>query len=712
MPKTAEVSSSEMPGMPGRWRLGRVVVGSETVISFGPRILFRIVAGDRGMRNLAMVALTQAGSPGTAVAEVFGVSCEHLSRLRGRVAQDGSAALLPRRGRPPKLSEAEMARCYALADEGHSGTEIATELGVSAATISRLLARRPRPVPERLDLQDSDGVVPQPGEAVVVSPEAVSSASTADDGDGDGPVPASPGWLDRIADAEVPSRYAGAMLLHPFLNTLGTDDVLGALASGPSRHYDTTGLFLSATFGFALGISSLEGAKHLYRGDAGALVGLRRFPELATLRPRLGVLADGVDPLAVQAAFAKALLGADERPPEVFFCDDHFVAYTGAAPVAKGYNIRRHLAEPGRDDTFVTDVNWRAICFASGEPRGLTKSLPEVLAQLIEICGGRRILLGFDRGGSYPVLFAKLAEEGVGFLTYRRAPLVTPGVAPTRSWVNVDGRRIVSRIADEMVELAGVGAVRQLSVYEADKVVFQVLTSDTTATAAWLCRMLRCRWRIENTFKYLEDHQGIHWLCDYTMALDPDASMVTNPARTKARADVKAAQAALGGAERALGAESAGSRPIDARLVAMRSLRDDVAMAADDVADAKEALSGIPAKVPATDLDPDATRATPRLARRALQMVCRLLAYNAELDLARRLNAYLGDPDEYRALTRHLLHLGGRIAFAPRAVTVTLDRPDVPRVARALGLLIEELNTTPAHIPGDRRPLTYRLAAG
>ncbi|MGH9224696.1 MAG: hypothetical protein ACRD2W_13175 [Acidimicrobiales bacterium] len=142
----------------------------------------------------------------------------------------------------------------------------------------------------------------------------------------------------------------------------------------------------------------------------------------------------------------------------------------------------------------------------------------------------------------------------------------------------------------------------------------------------------------------------------------------------------------------------------------MRSLRDDVAMAADDLAEAKAALSGVPAELPATDLDPDATRAAPRLARRALQMVCRLLAYNAELDLARRLNAYLGDPDEYRTITRHLLHLGGRIVFAPKDVTVTLDRPDVPRVARALGLLIEELNTTPAHIPGDRRPLTYRLA--
>lgn len=700
--------------MPGPWRLERVEVGDETVISFGPRVLFRIGAGDRGMRNLAMVALTQAGTASTVVAELFGVSREHLSRMRGRVAVDGSAALLPPRGRPPKLGGAAVARCHEMADEGRSGVEIATAIGVSAATVSRLLARRRRPEPERLGLEDHRReAVPSPdAETALAAPEAPTGGACAA-GDTGGATTASPlVGLVRIGDGEVASRYAGAMLLHPFLTMLGADDILAALPSGPSRRYDTTGVFLSATFGFALGISSLEGAKHLCRADAGALVGLTAWPELRTLRPRLAALADAVDPLAIQRAFAKALLGADDGPPEVFFCDDHFVAYTGTAPLAKGYNIRRHLAERGRDDTLITDVDWRAICFASGEPRGLTRSLPEVLDQLIEICAGRKILLGFDRGGSYPMLFAKLAEAGLGFVTYRRAPLVAPTVAPTRSWVNVDGRRITYRIADEIVDLDGVGKVRQLSVYDAAKVVFQVLTSDTTATAAWLCHMLRCRWRIENTFKYLEDHHGIHWLCDYTKQTRPDPTMVTNPDRTKAKADIKAAETALTTAERALGRQAAARPgPIEDHLAKMRTLVDDVAITSDDLTEAKAAISGIPAKLRATDLNPDATRATPRLARRALQMVCRLLAYNAELDLARRLNTYLGDPDEYRTITRHLLHLGGHITFQPTTVTATLERPDTPRVARALGLLIEQLNTTPTHIPGDRRPLTYHLAA-
>lgn len=91
-------------------------------------------------------------------------------------------------------------------------------------------------------------------------------------------------------------------------------------------------------------------------------------------------------------------------------------------------------------------------------------------------------------------------------------------------------------------------------------------------------------------------------------------------------------------------------------------------------------------------------------------MVCRLLAYNAELDLARRLNSYLDDEDEYRAITRNPLHLGGRIAYQRRSIVVQLDRPDSPRVARALGLRVDELSAGPTvHLAGDRRVVTYQM---
>jgi hypothetical protein len=100
------------------------------------------------------------------------------------------------------------------------------------------------------------------------------------------------------------------------------------------------------------------------------------------------------------------------------------------------------------------------------------------------------------------------------------------------------------------------------------------------------------------------------------------------------------------------------------------------------------------AKLPADQIDPDARTAVLRAGRRGLQMVLRLLAHNAEHWLATHLNAYLRDDDEYRAITRETIirGLAGVITFTPAAITVTLEPPGQPRVARALALLIDEIN--------------------
>ncbi len=78
--------------------------------------------------------------------------------------------------------------------------------------------------------------------------------------------------------------------------------------------------------------------------------------------------------------------------------------------------------------------------------------------------------------------------------------------------------------------------------------------------------------------------------------------------------------------------------------------------------------------------------------RRAMQMVCRLLAYNAELDLARALNTYLADPNEYLGITRNMLHQPGEIRYSPRTITVTIRQPDAPRINRARALPIDQLD--------------------
>jgi hypothetical protein len=642
-------------------------------------------------------------------------------------------------GRPSKLSGAKLAKAKAWAAGGVANNEIARRLGVHPGTVGRRLKRARRgeqSAAQSLGLDGDEAVPAGPeasrrsegeaaaGDEATARSEPNDPATTGrsyagaaiDTGTVTGRPAGSPlpgAW--RIEDRVVTSRYAGAMLLHPFLQRLGVAEVLGGLGVGPARRYDATSLVLSSVFGFALGISSVEGAKHLRVADAGALVGVEAFPHLRTLRPRLKALAEACDPLTIQRSFAASMLDCDERPPELFYIDDHFVTYWGSRPVAKGYNIRRHLAEPGRDDTFVVDDTWRAICFSSGEPRGLSVSLPEVLVELKAIVGDRLVMVGFDRGGSYPKVFSALAAAGMDWVTWRRAPLVTPGVEPRRSWVDLGGKRRSLLLADEVVALKDydAGPVRQLSSYEDGKVAFQVLTSNQKIKGAPMIQRLRGRWCIENTNKYLEDHQGIHWMCTYEMDSEADITKVANPARREARATLQAAKAAVADAERALGqAANAHVTDVEAHLKAIAARRDQIAVASDDLAEAKAALKTVPAKLPRNQLDPDAQRAKPCLAARTLQMVCRLLAYNAELDLARQLNNYLADPDEYRAITRNLLHLDGQIAFQPKQITVTLDRPDSPRIANALRLLLDQLAAgTPVHLAGDRRPITYQIGS-
>ena len=257
----------------------------------------------------------------------------------------------------------------------------------------------------------------------------------------------------------------------------------------------------TATLGFALGASTLEGTKHLRRADAGAAVGLALTPELATLRARLSTLADNADPLGLQRAFAAGMLAADPAADTVYFVDDHFVPYAGARPVAKGWNTKRRHAQPGRDDTLVVDARGRAVVFASGEPTGLASNLGGVLAQLREVLGpGAPILLGFDRGGSYPS--ATCRDAGAHWVSYRRAPLAATTATPTQGAITRGGEQQQVMLADEMVQIKDYGPARQLTLYENDAPVLQVLTSDTTATAVGLLYWLRARWRIENMFKY------------------------------------------------------------------------------------------------------------------------------------------------------------------------------------------------------------------
>ncbi len=697
-------------GMPEPLDLRLHRADGQCVITAGSVVLFAYGESDVVMRNLAISALRRLGFTGRRVAAVMGLTENYVATLHAGAVRDGSAALVrrPAPGRPGKLADQDWADAAAWRAQGLTDTEIGQRLGVAHTTVARRLgsrrkaeAERPGPaaqVRDELPVPVRDEL-PVPVRDVLPVPVR----------DEPGPV---------IGTGSFASRYAGAMLLHAFGSQAGAGQVLAAAglpAGSVPRPPADVALLSAASACFALGAATIEQFKHLTAGEAGPLAGLVSLPGQRAIRPRLAAMAEAAEPAGLQAAFAAAMLAASPPLSGVYYVDDHFVPYTGAKPVGKGWNNKRGRAEKGRADTHVTAHDGRAVCFVTGEPSGLAGTLPLALAELKKAAGpGARIMLGFDRGGAYPQVFRHCREQDVRWVTYRRAPLAVPARLPVLTTITTGGRTREVAWAEETVQLKDYGEARQITLFEHGQVLLQILTSDFEACPAAILSWLKSRWREENFLKYASANYGTGKICDYAATIGTNSKVTGNPARKTARDAARAAQAALDRARADLAAmlrDPAIPAP-DKNTRLIPAAQQKITAAERQLTRAKTALDKTPARLPANEIDPDAQRAVLRASHRTLQMILRLLAHNAEHWLANHLNAYLRDDDEYRAITRQTIirGLAGTITYTATAITVTLDQPPARAVTRALRLLLDEINQNPPAMPGDTRPITYQIA--
>jgi hypothetical protein len=766
------MDDQQLPGMPPPWplRVTRTGDGHAVAVHAGPVLLSAFGAGDLEMRDLVICSLTEGSRfQGKTVAAAFGIQPSQVSRIRSRYRAHGARGLVHQMGRPPILSPARLRQARLQAGQGLTHAEIGRRLGVSRSRISELIKQHgtlPAPGPLFEDADDTGAAGADPSACDGQDTAPGQRAGTGRDGpgcSGDGTKAGGTAGQrtcrdagtgqetrasreDRTADAEgstegdgatwrvarrietgtVACRYAGAMLVHAFADRIGARGLLaagtGASAAGAGAPADDLGILVCTQMSFTLGALTLEQAKHLAAADAGALAGLTSLPSLRTWRQRLGELADGCDPLALQRRLASQMLAIEPAESQVYLADDHIAEYTGHQAVALGRNPRRGKPAKGHDDTYICDLAGRAIAFTTGEPSALCTTLPGALAALTGALPARdqpgpdtRPLIVFDRGAAFGSVFTAVDAAGYDWLTWRRAPLAATTLLPIAQTITLRGGR-VRQVAwtDEQVTLKDYAKpVRQLTLFEHGKMVAQVISGRLDACPAELAGWLRGRWAEENMFKYDMANYGLDTLADYAADEVTSTKLKANPAYATAKKAEAAANTALAKAEVAL------AKLLADPAIPARTKNDELIPRAQEKIEAcQQALREAgterkkhPAKLPASEIDPAATRAILHIRRRCLQLVLRLLAANAEHYLARHLNAYLDDDDEYRAITRETIirGLAGTITYTPKSITVTLDRPSQGRVARALTPLLAEINTRPPKLPGDGRPITYTL---
>src|SRR6266849_3046191 len=331
-------ASAILEGMPDPRDLRRVSAEGQTLIFAGSRLLFRYPNDDAGARNVAVAVLRQLGYGGQAVAAVMGLTVNYVATLHNRALREGTGGVVRPRGRPGKLEPGAWQRAREWRAAGVRDAEIARRLEVNQSTVLRRLG--PASVQGQLPLEQpaprpQPGAPPDPGPApepgMSGEPEPVPEPgpgreAAADPGPGaggnggagDGAAAAGP-----LITGEIASRYAGAMLLHAFGDRARAGEILAAAAGAGGNRPADVALLSATSLCFALGAATIEQFKHLTASCAGPLAGLAVLPDLRTLRPRLAAIADGTDPLELQAMFAKAMLAAEPCASGVYYVDDH-----------------------------------------------------------------------------------------------------------------------------------------------------------------------------------------------------------------------------------------------------------------------------------------------------------------------------------------------------------------------------------------------------
>ncbi len=241
-----------------------------------------------------------------------------------------------------------------------------------------------------------------------------------------------------------------------------------------------------------------------------------------------------------------------------------------------------------------------------------------------------------------------------------------------------------------------------------------IITSRRDLRAVEVAYRMFGRWRQENFFKYLKEEYALDALVDYgTEPADPTRE-VPNPRWNETDAKLRKARADLIALSAQYGVEAFAN--LESRRRTMRGFKiANAKLAAPLVAafrrysrlEAKRAK--VPRRIPVGQMtsDPVIKLATER---KHISNVLKMVAYQAEGDLVRRITPhYSRADDEGRALIQSLLAAPADIQVSETEILITIAPLSSPHRTRTAAALCQDLNHDPVYFPGTRLRLRYAV---
>jgi hypothetical protein len=344
----------------------------------------------------------------------------------------------------------------------------------------------------------------------------------------------------------------------------------------PNGFYGLDTMLLEGVLRALAGQPRAEGATRIDPAALGRVLGLDRGPEVKTIRAKITTLAAAGRAGELLAAMAAAHVARlDASHPDLlamFYVDGHVRAYQGGAKIARTHLSRLKFPTV---ETWVSDASGDPVLVVMADPgASLAMELRRLLPDLRRAVGDtRRVLVGFDRGGWSPKLFAYMDAEGFDVLTWRKglAGDIDPDLFTGAAYTDETGRTHTWLVADTTVNLptgdAGdVFTMRQVSLTvpgtktgrdtdgQGSTRQIHILTTRTDLPVEQVIYRMGSRWRQENYFRYARMHFDLDSHDAYATTDDDPTRMVPNPAKKKAHQKVLAAKARY---DRALAAADA-----------------------------------------------------------------------------------------------------------------------------------------------------------
>ena len=713
---------------------------------------------DAVAKAYAVVLLVDNGyATQTEVAVAFGCSERTVRRHQQRYADGGMTALATRSGWRPgrrRIPSRRVRIVERLKAEGESNREIARRLGVTERAIRKLVGPSERPpVQQLLSLDNSaergSGLpAPSPAEAMSSTEQRGLTpprpeGQTAPSGSPEQVVCEEPEPVARSLDPDPADRTWDRLLacfglLDDAAPVFGNAQavpgsaVLCALPvlvqSGIFRiAHNIYGEIGPAFYGLRTTLVTLllmalwrikrpETLKEHDPQTLGRVLGLDRAPEIKTVRRKLTRLASYHKAELLGAELARLRVEQRGQLMGFLYVDGHVRVYHGKRTIPKAHVARMRLALPATTDYWINDQSGDPLFVMTAQANaGMVKMLPDVLTQVRQLVGDRRVTIVFDRGGWSPKLFEKLLGHNFDILTYRKGKTRSVGAHRfvLRS-AKIDGRSVKYRLHDQAVRfLKGRLRLRQVSRLSDDGHQTQVITSRWDLADIEVAYRMFERWRQENFFKYLREEFLLDALTDYQVEPDDPTRTVPNPERRALDKEVRSARIEVAKIEQAYGAAAVdnpeGRRPtMRGFKIAHGKIGKELRAARDRLTELRTRRRALPERVEVHDVS-DGAVVKLATERKHLSNLIKMLAYQAESDLLAFLSPhYARSNDEGRTLLHELFRAAADVDVTDTELRVTICPLSSPHRTLAVQALCDTLTETATFFPGTR--LTMRFA--